>query len=281
MDPREQLLTQIKQSASFLRENTEIKPLVGLVLGSGLSEAAGKFTDKVEIPYSEIPNFPEATTAGHAGMLTIGKKDGIGVAAFQGRIHFYEGYTMWGVTLPIRILAYLGCEFLIVTNGAGGLNEDMEPGSLMIIKDHINLMSANPLTGPELEELGPRFVDMTEAYDPGLRFVAMDAASNLGMAVTEGVYCAVAGPSYETPAELDFIRKIGADAIGMSTVPEVIVARQQELKVLGISIITNNVVKQKHVSHKEVLAQADKVRAQLERLLENIIQEIGEKRNEL
>jgi purine-nucleoside phosphorylase len=281
LDPRDQLLTQIKQSVTFLKENTDVKPLVGMILGSGLSGVAGEFEKLIRIPYSDIPNFPEATIEGHEGVLTVGNKGGVGVAAFQGRFHCYEGYTMWGVTLPIRVLAYLGCKYVIITNGAGGLNENMEAGSLMIIKDHINLMSANPLTGLNVEELGPIFVDMVEAYDPGLRFVAMDAASSLGLEVTEGVYCAVPGPSYETPAEINFLRKIGANAVGMSTVPEVIVARQQGLKVLGISVITNNAFKQNNISHKEVLAQASRVSAQLEELLENIIKEIGEKKNEL
>lgn len=281
MDPREQLLTQIKQTASYIKESTVTKPLIGIVLGSGMSNIACNLKNDISMTYSDIPNFPETTTDGHPGLLSIGVKKGVGIAVLQGRFHFYEGYTMWGITLPVRVLAYLGCKFLIITNSAGGLNAQMEPGSFMIIKDHINLIPSNPLTGPEIEGLGRRFVEMSEAYDPALRFVAMDAASELGLDVMEGVYAAVQGPSYETPAEINFLKKIGADAVGMSTVPEVIVARQQNLKVSGISVITNNALKEKHISHEQVLAEAGKVKAQLEHLLEKIILEIGEKKNEL
>lgn len=281
MDPREQLITQIKQSVTYIGEYSDIKPSVGIILGSGMSEAAGKFDKAVTMNYSDIPNFPEPTTAGHIGKLTIGLKNGISVAALQGRFHFYEGYTLWGVTLPVRVLAHLGCKFIINTNCAGGLQEDMDPGSFMAIKDHINLIPSNPLTGPEIKELGTRFISMIDAYDPALRFIATDAASALGIDMTEGVYAAVQGPSYETPAEIDYIKKIGADAVGMSTVPEVIVARQQDMKVLGLSVITNNALKEKHISHKEVLAQAGEVKAQLEQLLSKIIEEIGEKSDEL
>ncbi len=281
MDPREQLITQIQQASHYIKEQTDEKPLIGIVLGSGLSSIAEILDKATKIPYIDIPYFPEATTTGHEGSLTIGKIGGINIAAMQGRFHLYEGYTMWGITLPIRVLAYLGCKSVIITNGAGGLDNNMKPGSLMVIKDHIDLIQSNPLAGPEVEELGPRFVSMGDAYNKNLISIVKSKAKELKIDLSEGVYVGVKGPSYETPAEVKFLKIIGGKAVGMSTVPEVIVARQQELNVLGLSVITNNALKQKHVNHKEVLAVVDKIKAKLEQLLIKTIKEMGERKNEL
>ena len=214
------------------------KPFAGIVLGSGLGKLADKIEDKVIIPYREIPGFPVSTAMGHKGNFIAGELGGKYVVAMQGRFHYYEGYPMELVTLPIRVMKVLGIQYLFVSNAAGGVNFDFKVGDLMVINDHINHLP-NPLVGPNMEEFGPRFPDMTRPYDPKLRRMASEIAEELGYALKNGVYFASTGPTYETPAEYKYYRLIGADAVGMSTIPEVIVARHSDIPVFGMSVITN------------------------------------------
>lgn len=214
------------------------KPAVGIVLGSGLGKLAGKITDQVEIPYSDIPGFPVSTAIGHKGSFIVGNLGGKCVIAMQGRIHYYEGYSMKQVVLPIRVMKVLGVKYLFVSNAAGGTNLDFHVGDLMIIRDHINLLP-NPLIGPNLNDFGPRFPDMTRPYDPGLIRMAEEIAAENGISVRKGVYISCSGPTYETPAEYRYFRSVGADAVGMSTTPEVIVARHSNIPVFGMSVITD------------------------------------------
>ncbi len=214
------------------------KPLTGIILGSGLGELAEKIEDKIVIPYKEIPNFAVSTAMGHKGNLIAGILGGKFIIAMQGRFHYYEGYGMDQVTLPVRVMKVLGIQYLMVSNAAGGVNEDFRVGDIMVIRDHINLMP-NPLIGKNLDDFGPRFPDMTRPYDKELIEKAGRAASDLGIILKYGVYLAGTGPTYETPAEYSFFRNIGADAVGMSTVPEVIVARHSSIPVFGVSVITN------------------------------------------
>lgn len=226
------------EAATYLLNRTDRRPKTGIILGSGLGRLADEIADAVVIPYSDIPGFRRSTAQGHKGNLIFGTLGGSDVVAMQGRFHYYEGYTMQEVTLPVRVMAQLGVKTLFVSNAAGAVNPTYRVGDLMLISDHINLIP-NPLIGPNQDEFGPRFSDMTEAYSPRLRRKAMQFAQQLGFTLHEGVYIATTGPSYETPAEYRFFRTIGADAVGMSTVPEVIVARHCGLEVFGISIITN------------------------------------------
>lgn len=229
----------IQSAASYVADLLNgRRPVAGIVLGSGLGKLAGLIEDSTIIPYREIPQFPVSTAVGHEGNFIIGKLGGKDVVAMQGRFHYYEGYPMSLVTLPIRVMMKLGISHLFVSNAAGGVNMDYKVGDLMIIKDHINLLP-NPLIGPNLDEFGPRFPDMTRTYDRDLRRKAVEICAGLGYDVHEGVYLGDTGPSYETPAEYKFYRMIGADAVGMSTVPEVIVARHGGMKVFGMSVITN------------------------------------------
>jgi purine-nucleoside phosphorylase len=229
-------------AAAAIRMYAALRPRVGLILGSGLNPLAEAVEEGVAIPYGEIPHFPVTSVEGHAGRLILGRLEGQPVAVMQGRAHYYEGYSMAQVTFPVRVLQVMGIEVLIVTNAAGGLNPTFRAGDVMLIKDHINLIGMcglSPLRGPNLDEFGPRFPDMSEAYDPGLRASARQAAAQAGVPLHEGVYICLAGPSYETPADLCFLRLIGADAVGMSTVPEVTVARHGGIRVLGLSGISN------------------------------------------
>ena len=236
MDPRvERIMTAAEYVASRLEGH---KPMVGIVLGSGLGKLAEKIEDKVVIPYKEIPGFPVSTAVGHKGNFIAGYLGGKPVIAMQGRFHYYEGYTMDLVTLPIRVMKVLGIEYLFVSNAAGGVNFDFKVGDLMVITDHINHLP-NPLVGPNMEEFGPRFPDMTRPYDLKLRSKAFEFAEKLGITLKQGVYFAGTGPSYETPAEYKYFRLIGSDAVGMSTIPEVIVARHSDIPVFGMSVITN------------------------------------------
>lgn len=229
----------IKESTDYIKRETEgFKPLVGIILGSGLGELAELIEDKKIIPYNSIPNFPSSTAMGHKGNMIFGKLGGKDVVAMQGRFHFYEGYTMQQVTLPVRVMRELGISYLFVSNAAGGVNFDYKVGDLMVIKDHINLMP-NPLIGKNLDDFGPRFPDMTRPYDPQLINKFETIAAERGISLRKGVYLASTGPTYETPAEYSYFRTIGADAVGMSTIPEVIVARHSDIPVFGISIITN------------------------------------------
>lgn len=247
-------------------------PAVGVVLGSGL----GALADAVQgtaIPYADIPGFAASTVPGHAGRLVIGRLEGRPVAVFQGRFHLYEGYDPADVTFPVRVLRELGAATLIVTNAAGAVNPDFRPGDLMLIADHINLTGRNPLVGVGDERLGPRFPDMTNAYDPELRSLARRVGEALGIALREGVYAGLLGPSYETPAEIRMLRVLGADAVGMSTVAEVIVARQVGLRVLGVSCLTNMAagILPQPLSHEEVLETGRKAARTFTRLLRGVI----------
>ena len=233
------ILRVIHAASDVLAERLEgRRPLVGIVLGSGLGKLADEIKDQIVIPYNELPGFPVSTAIGHKGNFIVGELGGKCVIAMQGRIHYYEGYGMTQVVLPIRVMIRLGIRYLFVSNAAGGTNLGFHVGDLMIIKDHINLIP-NPLIGPNLEEFGPRFPDMTRPYEPGLIRLAEQIAEEEGIALHRGVYVAVTGPCYETPAEYRYFRNIGADAVGMSTVPEVIVARHSGVPVFGMSVITD------------------------------------------
>ena len=236
MDPR---IERIDKAAEFVKEKLGgLEPVVGIVLGSGLGKLADRISDRTTIPYKEIPGFPVSTAIGHKGNFIAGTLGGKKVIAMQGRFHYYEGYPMELVVLPIRVMKRLGIQYLLVSNAAGGVNFDFRVGDLMIIRDHINLLP-NPLVGPNLEEFGPRFPDMTRPYDPALIKSAEKIAAELGIPLKKGVYIAGTGPSYETPSEYKYFRMIGADAVGMSTIPEVIAARHASIPVFGMSVITN------------------------------------------
>jgi purine-nucleoside phosphorylase len=246
---------------------------VALVLGSGL----GAFADELEgaraIPYSEIPGFARPTVEGHAGRLVVGRAGGVTVAAMQGRFHFYEGYTLEEVTFPVRVLGLLGAKSLVLTNAAGGLNNSYEQGALILISDHLNLMGTNPLLGRNDERFGPRFPDMTEVYDREYQEAAIAEAREMGLDLRRGIYAALTGPSYETPAEIRMMRLLGADAVGMSTVPEAIVARHMGLRVLGLSCITNLAagVLDRPINHEEVIETGERVRETFAELLRRVI----------
>jgi len=263
----------VEAAAEFIRGKAQGVPTVAIVLGSGLGDFASRLSGSVSLPYNVIPNWPVSTVIGHEGRLAIGDLDGHRVAALAGRAHFYEGHDLRTVTFPTRVLGVLGVKTLILTNSAGGVNTQFSPGRLMVIDDHINLMGANPLTGPNDERFGPRFPDMTDVYSPRLRKAADEAAASLGIELLHGVYAACQGPSYETPAEIRYLRKIGADAVGMSTVPEAIVARHMGIEVLGISCITNMAagVLPQPLDHAEVMETTRRVRGQFIALLEGII----------
>ncbi|MDO8886581.1 purine-nucleoside phosphorylase [Candidatus Oleimmundimicrobium sp.] len=271
MDPREHIREQVKESAEFIKSKITTKPKIGIILGSGLGDMANDVTKKTVISYEDIPNFPIPLAPGHKGNLFVGELENKEVFIMQGRAHYYEGYTMFGVTLPIRVLSELGVEVLIITNSAGGLNDKFSPGDFMIIKDHINLFFNNPLIGRNDERFGPRFVNMVGTYDEKLRDIAKMVSDEEALNVKEGIYAGASGPCYETPAEAKFISLIGADAVGMSTVPEVIVAAHSNLRVLGISCITNSIQKVGKVSHNEVLVEAKKVEDKFRTLIRGII----------
>lgn len=269
---------RIFKAAEYVKSKLQGRePVVGIVLGSGLGKLAERIADPITVPYKEIPGFPVSTAIGHKGNFIIGQLGGKTVIAMQGRIHYYEGYPMDLVTLPIRVMKVIGIKNLFVSNAAGGINFDFRVGDLMIIKDHINMLP-NPLVGPNMEEFGPRFPDMTHPYDKALIAKAKELASKMGLELREGVYIAGTGPSYETPAEWHFFRTIGADAVGMSTVPEVIVARHSEIPVFGMSVITNAAQKEFAADYKndgdDVVkaadAAADKMTELFSRLIESI-----------
>lgn len=269
------VLKELGEAVREIESRTPLRPAIGLVLGSGLGAFADTLEKPVAIPYSEIPHFPTSTAIGHAGQLVVGTSHGVPVAVMAGRVHFYEGYSLEQVVFPVRVLGRYGVKTLILTNAAGSVNVNYKPGELMVISDHINYMGGNPAMGPNEEQLGQRFFDMSEAYDPRLREIAEKACWKAGVPVRHGVYIAFTGPSYETPAEIRMCRTLGADAVGMSTVPEVIAARHMGIRVLGISCITNmaaGVLKQK-LDHREVLAVGEKVKAGLMDVLGRIIQE--------
>ena len=248
-------------------------PVVGLILGSGLGGVADAISERVEIPYGQIPYFVKSTVVGHEGSFLIGSCGGVCVAAMKGRFHFYEGYSLEDVTLPIRVFSVLGIRSLVVTNAAGGASPQLEPGTLMLITDHINMLGDNPLRGPNDERFGPRFPDMTTAYTPAYIEAAHHAARELGLKLAEGVYLALRGPSYETPAEVRMMAKLGGDALGMSTVPEVIVARHCGMKVLAISCITNTAagLTWSEINHAEVIEVGERSGRDLSRLIIRVI----------
>lgn len=253
------LIDRIDQTREYLREQIEFEPEIGLILGSGLGDLADRIEGSIEIEYKDIPNFPVSTVEGHEGKLVFGKLKGKSVVAMKGRFHYYEGYELEEVTFPVRVMKRLGVEKLIVTNAAGGSNTDFKPGDLMIIEDHINFALRNPLIGINHEELGSRFPDMSRAYDREMMESAKEVAKNLGIDLKSGVYAWVTGPSYETPSEVRMLRRLGVDAVGMSTVPEVIVARHGNIRVLGISCITNMAsgILDKPLDHSEVIETSE------------------------
>jgi purine-nucleoside phosphorylase len=269
----ETLYERAEHAARFIRSRAGGDARIALVLGSGLGAFADQLEEAEAIPYSEIPGFARSTVEGHAGRLVVGGVGGVTVAAMQGRFHFYEGYTLEEVTFPIRTLALLGAKSLVLTNAAGGLNNSFEQGSLVLISDHLNLMGANPLLGRNDPRFGPRFPDMTDVYDREYQDAAIVEAHAIGLELRRGIYAALSGPSYETPAEIRMLRLLGADAVGMSTVPEAIVARQMSLRVLGISCITNMAagVLDKPINHEEVIETGERVRETFAELLIRVI----------
>jgi purine-nucleoside phosphorylase len=274
------LAHQLGESVRAIESRTPLRPAIGLVLGSGLGAFAQTLEGAVAIPYREIPHFPVSTAIGHAGELVVGTSGGVPVAVMAGRVHYYEGYSMQQVVFPVRVLGRFGVKTIILTNAAGSVNVSFKPGELMVIDDHINYMGGHPLVGPNDEQLGPRFYDMSEAYDPALREIAEKACAKAGVPVRHGVYVAFTGPSYETPAEIRMARTMGADAVGMSTVPEVLAARHMGIRVVGISCITNmgaGILKQK-LDHREVLEVGEKVKAGLMNVLGRIIQDAAKLR---
>lgn len=263
-----------ESAAQFIFSRTTLRPGIALVLGSGLGSFADDFAAATKIPYAEIPHFPQSTAIGHAGQLVIGKVDGIAVAGMQGRVHLYEGYSAKEVSFPIRVFARMGVKAIILTNAAGGIK--FVQGRLVVIRDHINLQGANPLSGANDERFGPRFPDMTSAYDKRFREMTVGQGNRLGIGIDEGVYAALAGPSYETPAEIRYLRTIGADLVGMSTVPEVIAARHCDMRVLGISCVTNAAagILDQPLNHREVLETAARVRGDFVALLKAVLPKI-------
>lgn len=260
-------------AADLILSRTPLRPTIGVVLGSGLGAFADALSDAIAIPYSQIPHFPESTAIGHAGRLVIGRVAGVAIAAMQGRVHLYEGYAADEVAFPIRVFERMGIHSVILTNAAGGINENYGQGALVLIRDHINLQGCNPLVGPNDERFGPRFPDMSFAYSKRLRQMAKEEAGNLGIAQHEGVYAGLLGPSYETPAEIRYLRTIGADLVGMSTIAEVIAARQMSMEVLAISCVTNMAagILDQVLSHSEVMETGERVGEQFEALLRAMV----------
>jgi len=274
--------TRVAEAADLVRRRGAPAPRVALILGSGLGDLADEIVNPVTVAYREIPHFPVSTVHGHAGQLVCGTLQGTSVAAMRGRVHYYEGYSLREVTFPVRVLRNLGAEILIVTNAAGGLNETFETGDLMVLDDHINLMGMagqSPLIGPDEPELGVRFLDMLSAYDPELRDAAHKAASQNDFTLRQGVYAMVGGPAFETMAEIRFLQRGGVDAVGMSTIPEVIVARHSGMRVLGISAITDMAVgpaAAHEISHLEVLAAAERIKPRLAAVVRGVLASLAE-----
>jgi len=268
---------KILETVAFIRTRKTARPMMGFILGSGLGPYADTFRHRIEIPYRDLPNFPQSTVLGHAGKLILGEAEGVPAVALQGRVHYYEGYSIEQVVFPARVLCALGIRQLVVTNAAGGINVSFQAGDLMLITDHINLMGTNPLVGLNVEELGARFPDMSNAYDPQMRAAALKAAEELGISLRLGVYIGVTGPSYETPAEIRAFRQMGADAVGMSTVPEVIAAAHMGIKVLGISCITNMAagILPQRLTHQEVMDTTTRVQADFIALLRGTVPQLS------
>ena len=263
----------IDEAAAYIRSTTSVTPEIGLILGSGLGVLGEQLEDAVTIHYADIPHFPVSTVEGHAGELVIGRLQGRNVVLMRGRFHMYEGYEPERTAFPVRVMKALGVKTLLVTNAAGGVNLSYKPGNLMLISDHLNLTGRNPLIGPNDNALGARFPDMSEAYSRRLRAIAKDTAAELGFSVQEGVYVGLLGPNYETPAEIRMFRTLGADAVGMSTVSEVIVARHSGIEVLGISCISNMAagILDQPLSHQEVMETTELVKEQFLSLVLNVL----------
>jgi purine-nucleoside phosphorylase len=272
-------LQEIDQVADTVRKRISIKPRIGIILGSGLNDMADSVNEAVALPYDEIPEWPRSTVVGHKGRLVIGYLEDQPVIVMQGRVHFYEGYSMAQVTLPVRVMQRLGVEIMVVTNAAGGVNPEFSPGDVMLITDNLNLMGMsglNPLMGPNLDEIGPRFPDMSQAYDRDLCDLARKAAGENGIALREGVYCGLSGPSFESPADLRFLRMAGADAVGMSTVPEVIVAHHGGVRILGFSGISNkaNLDGSTITTHEEVIQAGKVIAPKIEKIIRAVLRSI-------
>jgi len=273
MISEKEYIEKLSEARRYLNEKVNILPEMGIILGSGLGGFVEIMEDKIAIPYRDIPNFPVSTVEGHKGELVFGKVHGRPIVAMQGRFHYYEGYNMQEVTFPVRVMQVLGVNGLIVTNAAGGINPAFRPGDLILIKDHINMMGDNPLKGANLSNLGPRFPDLSEGYDLEWRQKALPIAQEIGINPQEGVYAAMSGPSYESPAEIRFLRTIGADLVGMSTVPEVIVANHGGMRVLGISCVTNMAagILPQRLSHAEVMETAERIEKQFVRFVQALV----------
>lgn len=271
------LYSSADSAARLILSRTPLRPRIGLVLGSGLGAFADSLTDAARIPYADIPSFPQSTAIGHAGRMVIGNAGSVPVAAMQGRVHLYEGYSAQQITFPIRVFHRMGVRAVILTNAAGGIDRGYSQGALVLIRDHINLQGTNPLVGPNDDRFGARFPDMTHAYEKEVRAIAREEAAKLKIELHEGIYAALLGPSYETPAEIEYLRRIGADLVGMSTVAEVIAARHMGMKVLAISCVTNMAagIIDQPLSHAEVMETGERVRGVFEALLRAVLPRIN------
>jgi purine-nucleoside phosphorylase len=269
--------TRADSAAQLIRKRTTLRPQIGLVLGSGLGAFADSLTDATRIPYVDIPGFPQSTAIGHAGQMVIGHAGSVPVAAMQGRVHLYEGYSAQEVTFPMRVFGRMGVRAVILTNAAGGINLSYKQGALVVIRDHINLQGSNPLAGANDERFGVRFPDMTHGYAREYREIAREEAAKLSIPQHEGIYVGLLGPSYETPAEIEYLRRIGADLVGMSTVAEVIAARHMGMKVLAISCVTNMAagILDQPLSHAEVMETGERVKTIFEALLRAVLPRIS------
>ncbi|MFC5405680.1 purine-nucleoside phosphorylase [Cohnella soli] len=268
-----QLLQRMEEAKKHILSQIDVQPRIGLILGSGLGELADDIEHAVRIPYATIPHFPVSTVEGHAGQLVIGQLHGKAVIAMQGRFHYYEGYSMQEVTFPVRVMRALGVDYLFVSNACGGMNPSFKPGDLMLISDHLNMTGANPLIGANEPTLGPRFPDMSRAYTPELLSFVKEIAASLGIEVQQGVYAGISGPAYMTPAELTMLRKLGGDAVGMSTVPEVIVASHMAMKVIGISCVTDMAIGEElePLTHEQVIEVANRTKPRFIALVKEIV----------
>ncbi len=272
-------LQQIDEATAAVRALTKYQPRIGIILGSGLNDLANSVQKADVIPYGDLPNWPRSTVQGHAGRLVIGELEGQSVFVMQGRVHFYEGYSMSQITLPVRVMQRLGLEMMFVTNAAGGVNPEFAPGDVMLITDNLNLVGmtgSNPLMGPNIDELGPRFPDMSQAYDPKLMALARKAAMENNIVLREGVYCGLSGPSFEGPADLRFLQMAGTDSVGMSTVPEVIIARHGGMRVLGLSGISNkaNLDGSTVTTHEEVIEAGKVITPKVETIIRGVLRSL-------
>jgi purine-nucleoside phosphorylase len=274
---RSDLFARADRAAKFVLARTKLRPRIAVVLGSGLGAFAGELSDATRLDYRRIPGFPVSTVEGHAGQLAVGRTSGVPIAALAGRLHYYEGYAMDEVTFPVRVLGRMGIRALILTNAAGGISPTYTCGALVLIRDHLNLQGTNPLIGHNDSRFGLRFQDMTHAYSERLLRVAREEGDRQGLTLQDGVYAAVTGPSFETPAEIRALRALGADLVGMSTVPEVIVARQMGMEVLGISCVTNLAagILDQPLSHEEVLETGERVGDEFTALLRSLVPRIA------